>query len=158
MTAAILIVDDEKAIHESYRHCLHHEPGDTSELDALEALLFGEDEEADSPPAHRSPTFEIEHAYQGEQAIELLETRMRHGGSYRLAFVDVRMPPGWDGIETSRRLRELDPGLAIVICTAYCDMSWDHIRAAIPGPDNLFLLRKPFNPEQIRALAMQFAT
>ena len=48
-----------------------------------------------------------------------------------MAFVDVRMPPGWDGVETITRIWEVDPDLQIVVCTAYADYSWEELRSKV---------------------------
>ncbi len=168
MIRNILIVDDEQAIHDSFSYCLTPKQIRNDELDELAALMFGpedgDDQNSEDAPQSKSanaaqlPTFQLEHAYQGEEAIELLTQRIERGSSYHLAFVDVRMPPGLNGVETSRKLRALDPELTIVICTAYSDVDWDGIRATMPNPDKLHLLRKPFEPERVRTLAAELTT
>jgi PAS domain S-box-containing protein len=72
---------------------------------------------------------------------------------YALAFVDVRMPPGWDGVETIARIWEVNPDLQIVVCTAYADYSWDRMRARVGQPDNLLVLKKPFDNIEVQQLA-----
>jgi PAS domain S-box-containing protein len=61
----------------------------------------------------------------------------------------VRMPPGWDGIETTSRLWAEDPDLQIVICTAYSDYGWDEMVRRLGQTDNLLLLKKPFDPVEV---------
>src|SRR5213078_1638963 len=72
---------------------------------------------------------------------------------YAMAFVDVRMPPGWDGIETIARIWEIYPELQVVICTAYSDYSWKDMRAKVGQPDNLVILKKPFDNVEVQQLA-----
>ena len=70
-----------------------------------------------------------------------------------MAFVDVRMPPGWDGVETIARIWEVYPELQIVVCTAYSDYSWEEMRAKVGQPDNLVVLKKPFDNVEVQQLA-----
>ena len=70
-----------------------------------------------------------------------------------MAFVDVRMPPGWDGVETIARIWEVDPELQIVVCTAYSDYSWEEMRAKVGQPDSLLVLKKPFDNIEVQQLA-----
>jgi two-component system, cell cycle sensor histidine kinase and response regulator CckA len=67
--------------------------------------------------------------------------------------LDVRMPPGWDGVETAARLWEVAPDLQIVICTAYSDYSWDEMRNKLEQPDSLVILKKPFDNVEVQQLA-----
>src|SRR5206468_403202 len=69
------------------------------------------------------------------------------------AFVDMRMPPGWDGVETIQRIWRIAPDLQMVICTAYSDYSWDEIATTIGQSDNLVILKKPFDPIEVLQLA-----
>ena len=75
------------------------------------------------------------------------------GNPYAMAFVDVRMPPGWDGVETTRELWKVAPDLQIVICTAYSDYSWQEMLAKIGGSDRLVILKKPFDTIEVLQLA-----
>jgi signal transduction histidine kinase/DNA-binding response OmpR family regulator len=70
-----------------------------------------------------------------------------------MAFVDMRMPPGWDGVETTLELWKVAPDLQIVICTAYSDYSWDDLLAKIDGSDRLVILKKPFDTIEVLQLA-----
>ena len=70
-----------------------------------------------------------------------------------MVTVDVRMPPGWDGIETTQKLWEVDPDLQVVICSAYSDYSWDEIIAKLGNSDRLLFLKKPFDAMEILQLA-----
>jgi two-component system NtrC family sensor kinase len=83
----------------------------------------------------------------------MVQDVVRRGCPYAVAFVDMRMPPGWDGVETIEHLWQVDPALQVVICTAYSDHSWDHIITRIGGRDNLLVLRKPFDPIEVWQLA-----
>jgi two-component system sensor histidine kinase/response regulator len=72
---------------------------------------------------------------------------------YMMAFVDVRMPPGWDGVETTSKLWEHDPQLQVVICTAYSDYAWEELIRKLGYSDRLVILKKPFDPIEVFQLA-----
>jgi signal transduction histidine kinase len=115
----------------------------------MEAALFGE--AADKRQAVR---FELDSAYQGQEGFEMVRRAVAEGRPYAMAFMDVRMPPGWDGIETTARIWEVDPEMQIVICTAYSDYSWDQMGEKLGQPDKLVILKKPFDTVE----ALQLAT
>ena len=143
----ILLVDDMPSIHDDFRKVLLREtaaPG----LDAAEALLFGSD-----APAASAPGFVLDSAYQGQEALAMLTAAQAEGAPYALAFVDMRMPPGWDGVETIERLWAQEPQLQVVICTAYADQSWSEILERLDAKDRLLILKKPFDPIEVRQLA-----
>src|SRR5690242_17121717 len=106
----ILVIDDNRSIHEDFRKILSTRPADVSALDDAEAELFGEPK-AGSDSLH----FEMDSAYQGQEGLSLVQQAMEEGRPYAMAFVDVRMPPGMDGIETTAALWRVDPNLQIVI-------------------------------------------
>ena len=145
----ILVIDDNRAIHDDFRKILEARSKECSVLDELEEELFGQEKE---PEAVR-PEFEIDSAYQGQEGLELVRKSLTEGRPYALAFVDVRMPPGWDGIETVARIWEEYPGLQVVICTAYSDYSWDDIVGRLGFPDQLMILKKPFDNIEVLQLA-----
>jgi diguanylate cyclase (GGDEF)-like protein len=136
----ILIVDDHRAIHDDFRKILLSPEGDDNML-ALEATLFGE-----TPPARHQPTdFRLDSAYQGREALALVQQAIDDRQPYSVAFVDMRMPPGWDGLETIERLWAVDPELQVVICSAYSDHDWTDVVGRLGRTDNLLVLKKPFD-------------
>ncbi|MDQ6911465.1 MAG: response regulator [Verrucomicrobiota bacterium] len=145
----ILIIDDNPSIHEDFRKILG--PGDAklaAELDADEAALFG-----DTATASRSWSFEIHSAMQGQEGLEKVRAAFLNDAPYAVAFVDVRMPPGWDGIETISRIWKEFPDLQIVICTAYSDYSWDEIAKSVGNSDHMLVLKKPFDNVEVLQMA-----
>jgi PAS domain S-box-containing protein len=144
----ILVVDDNPSIHSDFQKILRPRPGTNGELDRWEGILFGEVRQV--PERVR---FDLDGAHQGEEALELVKVALAENHPYALAFVDVRMPPGWDGIETISRLWQVHPRLQVVICTAYSDYSWDEMRARLGRPDNLVVLKKPFDNVEVQQLA-----
>ena len=136
----VLIIDDNRAIHEDFRKILAPASLTGLALETEEGMMFGTLDGA----VHRTE-FEVDSAWQGEEGALLAQKALEAGLPYALAFVDVRMPPGWDGVETSRKLWELDPNLQIVLCTAYSDYSWDEMFEKLGHRDGLLLLKKPFD-------------
>lgn len=142
----ILVVDDMPAIHADFRKILNRpEPG---ELDGFADALFGE-----TAPSREQVCFEIDSACQGSEGLARVQSAIAEGRPYAIVFVDVRMPPGWDGVETSSRLWRADPDLQIVICTAYSDFSWEQITSRLGRLDNLLILKKPFDNIEVLQLA-----
>ena len=144
----ILIVDDNRAIHDDLRKILIGDSTDDLALLSDERLLF-----ESSVPRSVLTHFEIESAYQGQEGLTLVQSRLTEGKPYALAFVDVRMPPGWDGVETITQLWRVDPNLQIVICTAFSDYSWHDIQTKLGHSENLLILKKPFDSIEIIQLA-----
>ena len=144
----ILIVDDNEAIHADFRKILCG--GDeTSSLDEVRTALFG-----DVPAKPKdAPRYTIDSAWQGQEALDLVRQADRDGRPYAVAFVDVRMPPGWDGIETVQHIWEEFPELEVVLCTAYSDYSWDEIIDRLGQCGRLLILKKPFDNIEVRQLA-----
>src|SRR5947199_5754141 len=144
----ILVIDDNRSIHNSFRAILHGADSGKSALDEAEARLFGE---ATSGP--RALGFTSESAYQGEEGIEWLRDALNKAQPYAMAFVDMRMPPGMDGLETITKLWELDAALKVVICTAQSDYSWHDLLAKLGRSDRLLILKKPFDVVEVRQMA-----
>ena len=144
----ILIIDDNPAIHEDFRKILTGRPHGHGVTDALLSAVL--DRKEVRPP---QAAFELEHAFQGQEAVAKVETALAEGRPYPLAFVDVRMPPGWDGIETIAQIWARDPAIQIVICTAYSDYSWQQIVEKVGSSDRLVILKKPFDNIEVLQLA-----
>jgi diguanylate cyclase (GGDEF)-like protein/PAS domain S-box-containing protein len=148
----ILIVDDNTKIHEDFCKVLNTCLEDQS-LKAAESILFGKPDDTQTPSSHEEPNYTIDSAYQGEEALELVRKSMLLDQPYALAFIDIRMPPGWDGIFTIKKLWEVDAELQVVICSAHSDYSWDAMSKQLDNSDNFLVLKKPFELIEIRQLA-----
>jgi two-component system, NtrC family, sensor kinase len=147
----LLIVDDNRAIHEDFRKILSRtETPASSEFEAANAILFGEGAEDNSATVK---PFELDSAYQGQEGLALVKKALAEGRPYAMAFMDVRMPPGWDGVETTAKVWEIDPDLQVVICTAYSDCSWDEMLRKLGQSDRLVILKKPFDSIEVLQLA-----
>jgi two-component system cell cycle sensor histidine kinase/response regulator CckA len=148
LPSRILIVDDNPSIHEDFRKILGAKTAAQSHLENVESALFGKSE----TPTERNG-FRIDSAYQGQEAFEMVKKSVADGDPYVLAFVDVRMPPGWDGIETLEKIWKAAPELQAVICTAYSDYSWDEMTQRLGQTDNLLILKKPFETVEVLQMA-----
>ncbi len=146
----ILIVDDNPSIHDDFRRVLIRDHSATNNLDADAAALFG----TAAPQAPQTDhSFVVDSALQGEEALAKVTDACAAGHPYALAFVDMRMPPGWDGLTTISHLWEVDPELLVVICTAYSDRSWEEIQHTLSEPDRWLVLKKPFDQVEVLQLA-----
>jgi len=141
----ILVVDDNPAIHADFQKVLA--PAPDRALEALRAQLFGPDESS-----FAWPTYELCAVLRGEDALRQVRAHLRDD-PYALAFVDMRMPQGWDGLRTVRELWCADPRLEVVICTAYADHPWEEIAKGLGVTDRLLIVKKPFDGIEIRQLA-----
>jgi len=141
----ILIIDDNAAIHEDFRRILTTAAEDDGTLSQAENLLFGDPA---ATPAHH-PAYALDFALQGQQAVQCVRHGRADGRRYAVAFVDMRMPPGWDGLETIERLWEEDPDVQIVICSAHSDYDWRDIFERLGHSDKLLILKKPFEPIEV---------
>src|SRR6185369_2297419 len=137
-----------RSIHGDFNKILADERV-TDKARAMEAALFGE-----TTDTRRAVRFELDSAYQGQEGFEMVQRAVAAGRPYAMAFMDIRMPPGWDGVETTARIWEVDPEMQIVICTAYSDYSWDQMSEKLGQSDKLVILKKPFDNVE----ALQLAT
>jgi CheY-like chemotaxis protein len=152
-TRRILVIDDSEAIHRDFLRILC--PGKkaaSSELDLLEDALFGPAPSTASPEV----VFEVELAFQGQEGLSKVKEALAAGRPFSMAFLDYRMPPGWNGIETLRHLRKVAPSLPVVLCSAYSDSSWEESVREL-SPSHMVELRKPFNSQHLRQLALRLS-
>ena len=142
----VLLIDDNASIHGDFRKVLsvEGESGAHETLAQLEADLFGEQKAA----AVR-PNFEVDSAYQGKDGVAMVRAALAQGQPYAMAFVDMRMPPGWDGLQTIEELWRVDPDVQIVICSAHTDYDWSEVVERLNHSDKLLVLRKPAEPIEV---------
>jgi len=141
--ARVLIIDDNRAIHQDFLKTLGGHAGD-AELLAAERLMLSE-----TAPSATRPQFEIDTALQGQEGVARVEQALKQGRPYALAFVDMRMPPGWDGLVTVQHLWEVDPHVQIVICSAHSDYDWHELVARLNHSDKLLVIKKPFEAIEV---------
>ena len=144
----VLIVDDQHEIHEDFAEMLKPILARPSTHD-LAAAFMGEEEEEGFPPE-----FELLHASNGEEAYEIVRAGKESNRPVAVAYIDIRMPPGIDGIETIRRVRKIDRDIEIVIMTAYTDRTLPEIVHDMELLHKLLYIRKPFAHEEIQQITL----
>jgi CheY-like chemotaxis protein len=158
MKRSILVVDDNPDIHLLMERMLVpkalHDPEMVRGLHALESRLFDAESTGDHSELLQELRFSIDSAHSGKEGIALVQA---NPARYFLAFVDMRMPPGIDGIQTIKGIWSVAPDIYTVICTAYSDYSWDEIASELGCAPNLLILRKPFEAIEVRQIATTIA-
>lgn len=149
MDLRLIVIDDNPEIHKDFIKILTTNTNSSTFKD-LDAQLFGGESEFTKSLL---PKFLIDTANQGQEGVAKIHTAIGEKKPYALAFVDIRMPPGWDGIETIKHIWEIDPNIQVVICTAYSDYSWDETVKQLGMSDNFLILKKPFDNVAVRQLA-----
>lgn len=144
----ILVIDDNAPIHTAFRKILAS--NEDNQVSELEQLVLGESSE--STVSKR--VYWIDSALQGQEGLARVQEAKERGEEYAVAFVDMRMPPGWDGVETIKRLWEVDPYLQVVLCTGDLDYSWAEIIEILGESDRLLILKKPFDPAEVSQIAL----
>ncbi|MEI8346496.1 MAG: response regulator, partial [Pseudomonadota bacterium] len=144
----ILLIDDQMSIHEDFRKVLTHDQK-VDEMAELEQQFLGERQEVKVDV----PEYQIDSAYQGQEGLEKVKTALAQKQPYMMAFVDMRMPPGWDGLTTIKHIWEIDKDIQVVICSAYSDYSWKEIVSVLGHSDRLLILKKPFDNIEIIQMA-----
>jgi len=140
----ILVIDDNPDIHGDFRKLIGGGPGDAGRLAAAELALLGE-----SSPPSMNLGFEVDSAFQGQEGVARVQQALDEGRPYAMAFVDMRMPPGWDGLETIEHLWAIDPDVQIVICSAHSDYNWTDVVARLNNSHKLLVVKKPFEAIEI---------
>jgi diguanylate cyclase (GGDEF)-like protein len=144
----LLVIDDNPAIHRDFGKILGGDYEDAATLAAAELLLFG-----DSAPTPQRASYDLTFAAQGQEAVELARRAVASGEPYAVAFVDMRMPPGWDGLETIQHLWAVDPDVQVVVCSAHSDYDWNDFVQQLGPSDKLLVLKKPFEPIEVMQCA-----
>jgi len=147
----ILVADDDDEVLEAFRRAFSPDP-DAAEhrlLEELEQGLFG-----NLSPARQDPmSFDIVTCTQGQQALEAVLEALQRQCPFKIIFLDIRMPPGIDGVRTAQRIRDLDRNVTIVFITAYSDESFDTVAGLVPPPTKLLFFTKPFLAVEFVGLA-----
>ena len=153
----ILVADDDAQVIDAYRRVFEPLLGDESgggDFDDLSAELFGAPAVTTRAPAALD---DVVYCRQGELAVAEVTAAREAGGPISVVFLDMRMPPGIDGLETARRIRAIDPDVSIVVVTGYSDHKPSAIANALVIPGKLFYLSKPFDVDELRQIAVALA-
>src|SRR5947207_4917593 len=157
-TIRVLVVDDEPGIRDAYRQVLA-ESDVSQEVEGFRELrsrLFSrkEPERSRAKARPHSTTFEPVFCDQAAAAVGAVKEVLDHNQAFAVVFLDMRMPPGPDGVWAAAQIRELDPAVEIVICTAYSDADPSDIGGLVPPEDKLSYLQKPFHPHEVRQMTI----
>ena len=154
----ILVIDDQQQIHDTFERifAISHEKDEAlADFESRFLADLGETNQCSSQQNDRfEPHYKLDHAHSGEEGIECVQDSVESNKQYSLAFVDMRMPQGMDGMETTEQLWRIDPNLHVVICTAYSDHVWEDVISRLGLNDRLLLLKKPFESDEARQLAL----
>jgi signal transduction histidine kinase len=153
----VIVIDDNPDIFDIFCDILCGK-NDPNKLDEMEIDLFGHNHSPYPAGSLSMFNFELVYASQGKEGAERIRRAREEGKPFSLAFVDMRMPPGWDGIETIKHIWEIDPEIQTVICTAYSDYSWEEIVRYLGFTDNLLILKKPFDLAEVSQIAIAMTT
>ncbi|MBX3463912.1 MAG: response regulator [Planctomycetes bacterium] len=148
MNRRVLVIDDNEAIQADFRKILTPTATVSDDLLAAEAELFG-----DAAPAAAGVDFELVTASQGQDGLAKVREAAAAGRPFAMAFVDMRMPPGWDGLETIERIWAEFPEIEMVICTAFSDYSWEETIRRLGRTDRLLIVKKPFDHIEVLQVA-----
>ena len=157
-TIRVLVVDDEPEVRDAYRQVLLQSEF-SEELEGFRELrsrLFNRNaaERARATTRSRGATFEPVFCDQAQAAVAAVKEALGRNQPFAVVFLDMRMPPGPDGVWAAAQIRELDPAVEIVICTAYSDADPGDIGARVPPEDKLSYLQKPFHPHEVRQMTI----
>src|SRR6201987_4250493 len=153
----VLVVDDEPEIRDAYKQilCDTEVNLEMTGFHELRSRLFRKNPmQALKQAANRATTFEPVFCEQADQAVAAVKEALARNEPFAVAFLDMRMPPGRDGVWAATQIRELDPAIEIVICTAYSDADPGEIGGYVPPEDKLSYLQKPFHPHEVRQMTI----
>jgi CheY-like chemotaxis protein len=128
---SILIVDDDPGVRDSYDQILSSKP--VSDIMTKGKVLFAEKDETSG--AKPSRQYDITLTDCGEAGVSAVQEALSRQSPYAAAFIDMMMP-GIDGAETAKQIWYTPDDIVNLV-----------------GREDLFYLRKPFNPAEIRQFA-----
>jgi diguanylate cyclase (GGDEF)-like protein len=162
MPIRVLIADDEAEVRDAYRQILSEADmsSETAVFHNLRDRLFNKNlpEQLTRNPALSETTFTPVFCEGAESAVAAVRAALAADDPFAVAFLDMRMPPGPDGVWAAARIRELDPAIEIVVCTAYSDVDPRDIGGLVPPEEKLSYLQKPFHPHEIRQMTISLAS
>ena len=160
----VLVADDESDVRDAYRQVLLESDisKDLAAFRKLRARLFNKaDGTAQAEPSAAGtsvPAFDPVFCSDAESAVDAVRAGVAAGQPFAVIFLDMRMPPGKDGVWAAKCIRDLDPAAEIVICTAYSDTDPGTIGGLVPPEDKLSYLQKPFHPHEIRQMTISLGS
>ncbi len=149
----MIVIDDHRSLHDDFRKILASHSSEPTDFERAEQALF--DVSVSRPPVE---SYLVDSAFQGEEGFRRIAAAVQAGRPYAVAFVDLLMPPGWDGVETIDRIWDVDSDIQVVLCTAFSDYSLDEIKARLGRSDRWLILKKPFDVVEVAQLAHALTT
>lgn len=146
----ILFVDDEPEILETYGSIFQSNDENDELIKAANALLGPGSLSTENQG--KMDGYRPFLCSQGSDAVEVVKTQQDLKDPIKVAFIDMRMPPGMNGAETAKKIREIDSKVEIVIVTAYSDIKIQSIVEETGDPSKLLYLKKPFDKSEIQQL------
>lgn len=148
----VLVADDDEAVLACYCKAFDNDEStcESKALDALAAELFDPATDIED-----QPRFDIVACSQGDDAIRVAEAAQEAGEPFDVVILDIRMPPGIDGVEAGSRIRQIDPDVEIVFVTGFSDIPLHELQRRVPPPMKLHYFNKPLSFTQ---LAVDVAT
>ena len=145
----VLVADDDPQILRCYDRAFSQgaTTGQQKALDELSAELFG----SSGPGSMEAPVFELVSCIQGEQALSAARDAFTRENRFDVVILDIRMPPGLNGVEVAKVIRTLDPLVPIVFVSGWSDVSEDEIRREVPPPSRVHIYKKPLNFRKLAA-------
>ncbi|MDF1655000.1 MAG: EAL domain-containing protein [Coxiellaceae bacterium] len=156
----ILLIDDNRSIHDDFMKVLT--AGDTDSLDELEQIVINNKaqettKENTPPPLEDIQNMILNPVSSSEEGIELIKKSITEDKPYAVAILDIRIPGGLDGVETAKKIFEIDKNVQIIFCTAYSDYEWNEMLAIVQNSDRWILLKKPFSLIEARQMILTLA-
>ena len=145
----VLIVDDQESIFADFQEMLGAKGRKRRSDEFFEDFLPGA---GGGEPSVEAPSYELSYASSGDKAIALVRSAKEANNPFAVAYIDIRMPPGIDGIEAIQRIREFEKDLEIVIMTAYSDRPITDIVTNMELLHKLLYIRKPVAHEEIQQI------
>ena len=135
----VLVIDDDRSSQDLLRRIISKSAAPRAERHSSRS---------------RMPCFEVDLADPGEEGLHLIEKSLLENRPYSLAFVDVRLGSGWDGVQTTCKIWQKYPDLEVVLCTGFADRPWEDMVKSLGFLDRLIVLIKPFDTIEVKQLAV----
>lgn len=147
----VLIIDDDLELHESYKNIfgIDERASKKKNSNILDPFADADKGNKENENEFTLPNFEIDFVFHGEEGLEKVKKANEEQRPYSLVFVDMRMDPGWNGIETIQNIWKIEPDIQMVLCTAYSDLSWKQLVKRLGKTDRFLILKKPFSREEV---------
>lgn len=146
----VIIIDDTEDIHNNIK-ILFNPINTHSELESLSQEIFSNKSESNKISSNHFAV-DIDSAFQGKEGFQKIKLAYENDNPYAVAVVDMRMPPGWDGLETIEHIRSIDKEIEIIISSAYSDYSWQDIADRLGATSQYLFLSKPFEVAEMKQM------